>query len=69
MHLKVDSIISIAQQLIKALETLHYSGYTHNDIKPENIMLDTVGEDQYHATLIDYGFTTKYCIESRHIKM
>ena len=50
-------------QLLKSLETLHSMGYTHNDIKPGNIMLDKISGDEnsnIQATLIDFGFSTKF---------
>ena len=31
--------LKIGIQLVKILETLHLTGYTHNDIKPDNIMI------------------------------
>ena len=44
--------------MIKALEILHESGRTHNDLKMENIMIND-GEFK-QVTLIDFGFATKY---------
>ena len=57
--------------MVTALETLHSTGYVHNDIKPENIMLDIDDIDdssEYHATLIDYGFASRFLNrEKKHI--
>ena len=53
--------------MITAIETLHKTGYTHNDLKPDNIMLD-IQNTQIHAVLIDFGFTDKYMNGSKHIK-
>lgn len=33
------SVLAIAKAVITALEELHNKGYTHNDIKPDNIMI------------------------------
>ena len=35
---------------------VHKAGYTHNDLKPPNIMLDENSE----PVLIDFGFAQKY---------
>ena len=43
------------QQLIDAIEYIHELGYSHRDIKPDNILLD----DDFNIKLIDFGFATK----------
>ena len=48
-------LISIMHQTIKALFELHEKEYIHNDIKPENVMIDS----KEQIKIIDYGFTTK----------
>ncbi len=40
------------KQILCAVECLHQVGYTHNDIKPENIMLDW----EFNIKLVDFGF-------------
>ena len=50
------TVFKIARGVFKALELVHQSGYTHNDIKTNNIMLDS----NQNAFLVDLGFTTKY---------
>jgi len=48
-----------------ALENLHKVGYTHNDIKPSNIMMDKLG----NAILIDLGCATKFITcSNKHIE-
>ena len=39
-----------------ALELLHETGHTHNDIKNANIMLDNYNETSFDLILIDYGY-------------
>jgi serine/threonine protein kinase len=45
----------IARQTAEALDALHQAGWTHGDIKPENIHLSP----QHHATLLDLGFARR----------
>ena len=47
-------MMKIFNQIFDALQLLHFYGYTHDDIKPANIMLDV----NLNATLIDLGYTT-----------
>ena len=47
-------MMKIFNQIFDALQLLHSVGFTHNDIKPANIMLDA----NLNATLIDFGYTT-----------
>jgi serine/threonine protein kinase len=39
--------------ILKALEAAHAAGFTHGDLKPENIMLDSHGQ----IRLLDFGLT------------
>jgi serine/threonine-protein kinase len=45
----------IARQVAEALEALHQAGWTHGDVKPENIFLSA----QRHATLLDLSFAQR----------
>ena len=58
-------IIEITIQIINCLQFVHFAGYTHNDIKPSNIMIDVLklpdSNEQYvRVNLIDFGFAKKY---------
>ena len=48
--------------MIDAFEIVHGSGRTYNDLKPENVMVDTDnGNDgQVNIVLIDFGFAAKF---------
>ena len=64
-------MLDIGVQLIKALEILHESGNTHNDLKLENLMLSDLktGQEANNVVLIDYGFASKYIeISGEHKK-
>lgn len=47
----IERVMAILHQLIKAVRALHRKETLHQDIKPDNIMIDDTG----HVTLIDFG--------------
>jgi serine/threonine protein kinase len=49
-------ILKIMRGIFGALQLVHKAGYTHNDIKTNNIMLDS----EQNAYLVDLGFTTRF---------
>jgi serine/threonine protein kinase len=57
--------------MLRSLQVLHKTGYTHNDIKPGNIMIDRSKKDSsVRATLIDFGFSMKFIsAEREHLKI
>ena len=46
-------LLLIAKDLLKGLEYTHNKGIIHNDIKPENIMIDTTNTPR----IVDYGLS------------
>ena len=44
---------NMTRELLTALECLHGIGRVHNDIKPDNVMMDIKGQ----TILIDYGLS------------
>ena len=70
--------MSIGTGLLDAFEIIHSAGLTHNDLKPENIMLgsyrqkhganksyNVFRETKMH--LIDYGFARPFMVDGQHI--
>lgn len=51
---EIKNFENFFDQIIEALSFIHGVGYTHNDIKPDNILFEN---DNY--CLIDFGLTTK----------
>lgn len=61
-------MLDIGIQILKAIELLHLSGKTHNDIKLDNIMLNETNGN-IGVVLIDYGLATKFKNEDgTHLK-
>ena len=62
-HPDAQSVFDIGADLIDSLKTVHSSGRTYNDIKPENVMIHNS-----KIVLIDFGFADKYVdSEGSHI--
>lgn len=70
--LSYKSICHIGTQLLNIFEHIHSAGYVFNDLKPDNIMLETTKADlptrytdencfeRAKIKLIDFGCTTRY---------
>ena len=54
--------MDIGIQILKAIEILHENGFTHNDLKLENIMIkgSSQSEDDNNVVLIDYGYASRF---------
>ena len=59
---KLEKILEIAIKLISIFKYTHCAKRTFNDLKPENIMVDTGKSlnDDPKIFLIDFGFAEKY---------
>ncbi|MGQ9591992.1 MAG: protein kinase domain-containing protein, partial [Planctomycetota bacterium] len=56
------AIVELAAQVLRALEFLHTRGIVHGDIKPENILVTGLSEDEpasARAKLIDFGLARR----------
>ncbi len=49
--LPVEEVMTLAEQLLDALDYCHKQGIIHRDVKPQNVIIDTEGE----AMLVDFG--------------
>jgi len=55
--LPLATVLNIAVQVVNSLEYIHSKHYTHNDIKAQNLLLDSGGCDVF---LVDFGLACKY---------
>ena len=64
----LNTTISIGIDSLDLLERLHSTGFVHNDIKPDNFVIDL--DVNYNLNLIDFGFATRYLNEKskKHIE-
>lgn len=65
---EAKTIYQIGIQILEIFEKIHYSGFTYNDLKLDNIMIG----DQFNSIsslkeirLVDFGFAAKYRDESQ----
>lgn len=54
----LERVANIVRQLGQALSVAHQEGTCHRDVKPENIMLQSLGEGEEQAKLIDFGIAS-----------
>jgi serine/threonine-protein kinase len=47
--------VHIAKQIASGLAAAHQRGVVHRDLKPDNVMLSSVGNDRYAVKLVDFG--------------
>lgn len=55
IHFAADML----RQLIISLKTLHGVGYSHGDLKPQNVCCRKTAEGSFKFTLIDFGICQK----------
>lgn len=53
--LSLDEIIFVMSRLISQLDHLHTNGIVHNDIKPDNIIIQYVDNEIKNVLFIDFG--------------
>lgn len=60
-----DTVIEIGVQSITRLQSLHAEGFIHQDIKPENLMIDNEWGNAIY--LIDFGIASHWRAANQHV--
>eukprot|EP00057_Strongylocentrotus_purpuratus_P021068 XP_011675542.1 PREDICTED: probable receptor-like protein kinase At2g47060 [Strongylocentrotus purpuratus] len=55
--LSLTNMLQVCEDIIKGIMELHREGYLHNDLKSNNILLETRGL-RWHAVIIDLGLAS-----------
>lgn len=58
LFFSAEEILTIGQQIVSALQTLHNRSFVHRDVHPGNIVYDRA---QNRVLLIDYTAASRYC--------
>ncbi len=58
-RLQLCTVLALAEQILKRIETMHSRGFVHRDVKPENFLMG-LGEFQDTVYMIDFGLAKKY---------
>ena len=70
--MSTEAIQKIAIQLTFGLHSIHKTGVCHNDLKPHNIMVDEIRDENGNVTnrklqIIDFGLITSFFENGEHI--
>ncbi len=65
----IDTIVRMVKQILKGLKVIHDAGYSHNDVKPDNLLIidrysNKLKENKKSVKLADFGAMTK--IDNTH---
>lgn len=53
--LALEQVVSILEQVCRAIDEAHRAGILHRDLKPENIWLEPLKHGGYHVKVLDFG--------------
>jgi serine/threonine protein kinase len=67
--LMFDEVLSIADDLLAALEAVHRAGVIHRDIKPANLILQRESDGSYRVRLMDFGVSKALFSETTDPKL
>ncbi|APG58359.1 serine/threonine-protein kinase 1 [BeAn 58058 virus] len=60
------TVWKIVRKVLDVLRYIHYNGYSHGDIKSENIALDY--NDNNKIYLFDYGLSYRFMVNDKHVE-
>lgn len=56
---QIQTVITIALQLMNRLNSIHSQGYIHRDLKPANVVIGNESSEAHFIYLIDFGLAKK----------
>lgn len=56
---ELDERLGLLVQLFRVLQYVHSRGFVHNDIKPENILVQRDADPEHRLRLLDFGFARR----------
>lgn len=62
----LQSVLSIADQILSRLEQIHQKDIIHRDLKPENFLISSDPSDDF-IYLVDFGLSKKFKAKGIHI--
>jgi serine/threonine-protein kinase len=51
-----EEALAVIKQVLRGLAYAHAKGIAHRDLKPDNVFLQSIGDDEVHVRLLDFGF-------------
>ena len=58
--LPLPTILRVAMMVVQALKFIHEKGYTHNDVKAQNLLVGLEKDSKDEVFLVDFGLACKY---------
>jgi serine/threonine protein kinase len=47
--------LELFRQMVDGVKSIHHAGIIHSDLKPMNVMIEDLGNNQFKASIIDLG--------------
>jgi serine/threonine protein kinase len=69
MKARQEAVLDIARALLQVLHKMHFSGYYHGDINPQNVLVDVNKQQKcLRIKLIDFAFSASYKNQAINLK-
>ncbi|KAH8598398.1 serine/threonine protein kinase japonica group [Bisporella sp. PMI_857] len=68
-QININERLKLCAEIGTAVASMHSNNIIHGDIKPENVLIFKDKNGEYHAKVIDFGYSTLYADNSHRIKL